>query len=110
MVQRYFPESAIELRSPLNGERIIAGTGDIIQLRNSRTGGSVAGYVREIHARSVTLSHEDPYFRTKYLWHVVLGMHDYHKFFPGDRSYDLRKFDEFEVLKKHPNNVAPHNK
>ena len=96
--QHFFPGSTSNLESPLNGSKLIGvGIGDMVQLINSLTGGSVAGYVAGIHSCSIDLSHEDPYFRSKHR-NDVAGLHDYHKFFPGDRTYELRKFDKFEIL------------
>jgi len=68
--------------------------GDIITLKNNERV-SVVGYVNDYTPRSVTLSHQDPKAVEESMPFPTRGL----KVFPGDRKYNLKNFDSYEIFK-----------
>jgi len=71
---------------------------DLIVLQSPKL--DVAGYVIDLNSKQVKLSHEDPFseitpIRRWYIFYRVnmLGS--------GNRTYNLKKFEDYEVLRKH---------
>jgi hypothetical protein len=71
--------------------------GDLISLQSPQL--EATGYVVDYNPKQVKLSHENPFSE---MAGIESWDKDYRKgLFSGDRWYNLRKFESYEVLRQH---------